>query len=204
MGLFLVEMSGAQAVSKPILQIELQAGSFDQILESIKAKVKNSSVRLLLADECCYFFVKPWPKPQTSTPQLRAQVQELAQKSIPEILSEVDWDFQISQAEGPYDRLLVYAPMSSYYVPWKTAAAKYNLTVEAVEFDSQALARNSDAVVGLALKKDISGQDAQVLNLATSIKKSAHHVLYWIIFLTIALIIIFTAIAGVFWWLKLA
>ncbi len=141
------------------------ADSFKQAKKQLKAK----SVRLLLADDLSYVLELNIPF-DTKPADERKLIKDLIKPEIPEILEADDWDFKETGRKTQKDKqIIAFAPVKSSFSLISQALTDANLKVEAIEPEVVSKVRNSNPLIGMALKQDLKGKDEKVLNL--NIKK---------------------------------
>lgn len=144
----------------PLEDINLPA-----IFKEIKSYFKSNKARLVLEDSLVYLTQVQIPttiKEEEQRKAVHAQVEAL----IPELLTNTDWDYKIDGEEADKFNATVFAPVKGRYEKIKEAAKVAGLELEAIEPQSFSIKRNENALLGLALKKDIKGKDSEVMNLA--------------------------------------
>ncbi|MBT7483515.1 hypothetical protein HN680_01990, partial [Candidatus Peregrinibacteria bacterium] len=137
------------------------ADSFKQAKKQLKAK----TIRLLLADDLSYVLQLNIPF-DTKLNNERQLVEEKIKTEIPEILDHDDWDYKETGRKTQNDKqIIAFAPVQSAFTLISQALADANLKVEAVEPEVVSKIRNTNPLIGIALKKDLKGKDEKVLNI---------------------------------------
>lgn len=130
----------------------------------IKTTVGSNRVRILLPDE--YSYVLELSIPATVAPhQERVYIHEQLSRHIPEVLHANDWDYKEITSKGTEKNVLIFAPVKVAYDAIYKAVQESDLPIEAVEPVAIAGKRNNNPILGLAMKKDITGKDEEILNV---------------------------------------
>ncbi len=134
--------------------------ALNQILKSFPAK----TVRVLLADELAY--VARFTLTGTLTNQeLRQAVRQQVAKLIPESFNDLAWDYRVIKQVKNQREILVFAPVVEPFSLIAAALRQAKLVIEAIEPQEIARTRHAEPIIGLALKRDLKGQDQRVLNV---------------------------------------
>ena len=164
--LYAVTPASADQEIEKIVAYDCAVQTAPQALEKILTKLITlpRSLRLLLADEYAYITDVSIPS-KLSPEEERLAVQEAAQVLIPEELATVVWDYKIKEVHAQTATATVLVPVVRAYKPLEEAITQAGIILEAVEATQLALERHENPVIGIALKADITGKDAIVLNL---------------------------------------
>lgn len=144
--------------------------SLAQIIEKLRVK----KIRILIDDSFSYVLRVNVAKNLRGIEE-RKYVSEKIKEKIPEVLHDDDWDykeirFNLSQGKENRDtkekEVLVFSPVKYLMELISKAVVNLGIEVEAIEPVEIAATRNSNPVIGLALKDDISGNDKDVLNIS--------------------------------------
>ena len=134
------------------------------ILTAVKEKLKTDRLRLLLSQEASYV-VKTEIDAVWDDDSQRSAVLEKITGQIPEELKADDWDYKVIAQHKDKQEIVAFAPVRQLFAAVSLAMKEVGLKVEAIEPEEIALERDSDPLIGLALKTDLKGKDSQVLNL---------------------------------------
>lgn len=160
--------TGKKMVFNQVLNIDLDFNNLEKTLNQLKLKLGNSGWRVLISDELSYVFDLVFPK---TTNLSRELIFKEVLQIVPEELTDLDWDYKfLPNNEADEQKIKVFSPVQEYWLKLKHAFSEAEIEVEAVESEEIALTRNSNALIGLALKTDLSGRDKNVLNLGVSKK----------------------------------
>lgn len=167
----IVNVGGAGKVSETV-EFGWTYETLDIVLSKVKDKLKAKKIRVLLADELSYVLRLKIPS-EISSKKEREYIAEIVSKKIPEVLEEGDWDYRelrFNIAQRTRDKsgereVVVFSPVKAVFIALSEAVKKVGLEVEAIEPEAIAKTRDTNPLVGLALKKDIKGKDKEVLNL---------------------------------------
>lgn len=143
--------------------------SLGDSFKQAKKQLKSKSIRILLGDDLSYVLSLNIPF-DTKSKDERQLIETKIKPEIPEILSSDDWDFKETGRKTQKDKqVIAFAPVKSSFTLISQALVDSGLKAEAIEPAVVAKIRNTDPVIGIALKKDLKGKDEKVLNL--NIKK---------------------------------
>jgi len=145
----------------------------DIVLAKIVDSFKKRKVRILLGENLSYVVRLTIPVGFDSKKE-RDLIAEKLTESIPENLNDNEWDYKevdyavADQKEKNGDKeVIIFSPVKSFFHALSSAVKKLDIEVEAIEPEAYAKSRNANPLIGLAIKKDISGKDNDVLNLST-------------------------------------
>lgn len=161
---------GRKPIVKDIAEYKWTAKTLTNVLLKIKEDLNPKSVRILLDDELSYVLTLNIPK-ELKLPDERAVVAEKIAERIPEILENDDWDFKEINQTKDEKEILVFAPVREFLETLNNAFYQAKLKIEVIEPVSVARKRNSNPIIGLALKQDIRGRDEEVLNIEAETEK---------------------------------
>ncbi|MBD3366345.1 hypothetical protein GF360_03335 [candidate division WWE3 bacterium] len=141
------------------------------ILDDLFATVGKRKVRILLRKDLYYL-----ANFEFDTPPDRQDVLSKAAAKFPENLDEYSWDFRIENQNAKKTQftkptqeekiqVTAFAPVKEIYQKIVKPIQAAGINIEAVEPEELAKKRHVIPEIGLALKKDIKGKDAKVLNL---------------------------------------
>jgi len=140
--------------------------SFTKAFLYFKNKFKIQNIRILLSDDLSYY-LKLYVPTNIQNDKERDFIYKKICYEIPEVFGDEEWDYRelnTSDKVG-YKRAIVFAPVKRIYVDLADVTKRINLHVSAIEPVSFAKLRNSNPIIGLALKTDIKGKDERILNL---------------------------------------
>jgi len=143
-----------------------------------------SNVRVLMAEEHLYVFQLSFDE-KTKNNKIRSAILELAQKIVPEEIDDETWDYKLLDENATYPKIavsglalidpqeksqkaLVMVPVGRIFKPLVSALNDRGCKVEAVENSALAGDRHSNPIIGLAMKTDLKGKDASVLNIQST------------------------------------
>lgn len=171
----LVAESGDNRIGKstkykvPSYPNQWSAKNLANVLGDVYKKFKAKKIRILLGDNLNYTFNLNIPGDLTGKEE-REYVFEKVRELVPENLSETDWDYREIKSKLKHanqtKKVIVFVPVKGLYDMLQMALDNSSFEVEAIEPELIAGLRNSNPLVGLAMKKDIKGKDQEVLNLS--------------------------------------
>jgi hypothetical protein len=144
--------------------------TLDMVLSKMKTQLKAKRIRVLIGDDLSYVLRLTMP----STLGKKEEKEYLAKKiseQIPEELSDTQWDYKelyLDATKKPSKeekKVVVFSPVKGFFEKLSRALEKLDLVVEAIEPEVIAKTRDTDPIIGLAMKKDIKGKDEDVLNI---------------------------------------
>jgi hypothetical protein len=158
---------GLVTVQKPrtvkvIWEKTLDLTNLDQVLNQLTSKLGHKNWHVLIADELCYYFELSFSPFVTVS---REEIAEQILTDIPEELSDEDWDYKLERSEAGNLVAKVFSPVQEYWQVFKKALKQAEMEVVAVEPETLAKTRNPHPMIGVALKSDLVGVDANVLNI---------------------------------------
>ncbi len=149
------------------------SNTLDMSLSKLTEKLNTRKFRLLLDDRFSYVLRMTIPAGLSENEE-RILISNNISEKIPEMLSELDWDYKeikfsyspSAAADGRKDKdVLVFSPVKYVMELLIKAVDSLGLTIEAMEPVEIAVTRNSNPLIGLSMKEDISGKDHEVLNI---------------------------------------
>lgn len=146
--------------------------TLDIVFSKIKEKFEAKKVRILIGEDQSYVLRMKVPQDLSGIKE-RQYIAEKISEEIPEQLTDRQWDFKElrfdypkgSKRKGNEKEVVVFAPLRGLFENLSAAVEKTGLIVEAIEPEVISKTRNSNPLIGLALKTDIKGKDEDVLNL---------------------------------------
>jgi hypothetical protein len=139
--------------------------TFDIALAELVNKFKSKEYRLLLSDDLAYVLRVEVPG-NVAKNSVREFVHTKIQEKIPENVDENEWDYkEIKGKPGELQVVIAFAMVKKFSDILNKALSATPLIIEAVEPETIAKTRDSNAYIGLALKDDITGRDEDVLNI---------------------------------------
>jgi hypothetical protein len=127
-------------------------------------EIGKEKARILLGSDSYYLVKLPYTKEIT-----REEILKTISGRIPEILDEHSWDYR-KEGEDSKEEIIAFAPVKNIYEQIVLPLVESEIQIEATEPEEIAKKRDNNPVIGLALKKDISGKDEDVLNIDTAKK----------------------------------
>ena len=155
-------------------------------LEDILHKEKLNKVRVLVADDLAYSLELEIDKGLKSE---RDFIAKEIEKEIPELLENQDWDYSVTKETKEKKKVLVFALVGNLWKVLKEFFQQSNVEVEAIESISLAQKRNKNPFIALTEKKDIRGNDDEVLNLTLDVDKKTPFLSYFLVFLLISVLV---------------
>ena len=146
------------------------AETIEDVLKGILKKLKTDKILLLLGEDLAYVTTLTLPKATPAT-QERAAVYEQIRHLIPEILTDWNWDYMVTDVRRGSKNILVFAPVMEKFQIVSNALHKLGCEVNAVEPAPVSKLRNRDPFIGIAQKKDIKGDDSRTLNIELAVIK---------------------------------
>lgn len=161
--------------SKLFDSVELgwDSNTFDISLSQILTKLKSKRIRVLLDNTISYTLRLSIPTGINEI-QERKLISEKIKEKIPEVLKDEDWDYKEIQfnvssknqtTKGKEREVIVFSPVKYVTELLRKAKSNLNLEIEAIEAVEIAQTRNTNPMIGIALKEDIKGDDKDVLNI---------------------------------------
>ncbi len=166
----LVDPGGKKVLES--LELGWDEKTLDLSLAKIIEKFKSKKIRILLDDLYSYVLRIKVPVVFNENEE-RKYVSDRITEKIPELLADNDWDykdinFNISsekKQQSEEKEVLVFSPVKYIFEIISAAVVKMEVEVEAVEPVEISLTRDTNPIIGLALKEDVSGRDKDVLNI---------------------------------------
>lgn len=134
------------------------------ILKDIIKKIDSKNIYLLLSDSLAYTVRFTIPAHIQGSEE-RTYVLRRISEVIPEELENDDWDYKEQKLIGEEKEVLAFAVVKNKFQSINKELLDLKLNIIAVEPAIISRTRNEDPFIGIALKKDISGQDNKTLNL---------------------------------------
>jgi hypothetical protein len=159
--------SGKNAAEEKLLEKEWQSGQLSEIFAELKNKFKFSVLRILLGDDLSYSLILTIPKDEyEKAPKKRDFIYLRIKEMIPEILTDDEWDYKKEPITDKKNYTIrVFSPVKQFFLELQSAAKKNRIKIDAIESISNAFLRNPDVVASVLNKKDITGNDEDVLNV---------------------------------------
>jgi len=149
----------------PLAEFVWNKDSLLASFQQVKSQIPGKKIRLLLGDDLSYTTNLNIPA-NIQPKDERQTVTEKVKEVIPELLNNQDWDYKQTGKTNQTDKeIIVFAPVKDKFLLINTAIQQAGLQLEAVEPQIIAKIRNDDPIIGLALKKDLKGEDKTVLNI---------------------------------------
>ena len=143
--------------------------TLDLSLAKAAKEFKIKTLRILLSKEVSYVLRLNVPS-NLSGQEERNYIAKKASETIPENLTDLDWDYRevrFGDAKSEKEKsVIVFAPVKGLFKLLSDSANKLNINVEAVEAEAISAVRNASPIIGLAIKEDLGGKDADVLNIS--------------------------------------
>lgn len=165
---------------KIVKSIELgwTSETLELALGQLKKELKILSARILFGQEVSYVVKFEIPGGLQNAEERKYISQKMSEK-IPEALTDSQWDykelrFKVSEKTGEGSEtkdVIVFSPVGNVLKVLEKAILTVGIEVEAMEPEEIAKTRDSNPIVGLALKEDIKGSDAGVLNIKPESKE---------------------------------
>ena len=166
-----VEVSGRAKVKKRI-KIDWKWSSLMNALAQMVDALEMKSAYLVLGEQFSYDLKFLIPQSMQGLEE-RRYVFEIVKNKIPEELVDEEWDFrETGVGDDDLKEVFVFVPVKAKFQLIKMYLRDAGCRILAVEPEVIARSRNSDPVIGMALKKDFSGKDQETLNIL-SLKSEA-------------------------------
>lgn len=158
---------------KSAIEYGFDINTLDVVLENIKQKFNAKNVRILVGDSLSYLVRLRIPADLQDADE-RDYISKNISEKIPEVLGNDEWDYKdlhfniakSERGEGSKEKdVVVFSPVRGVFRALSEAVNKVGLKVEAIEPETISKTRDTNPLVGLAMKKDIKGKDEDVLNL---------------------------------------
>lgn len=158
---------------KDVLEYGFDVNTLDVVFENIKQKFKVKSVRILVGDSLSYVLRLKVPTGLEGDDEREFISKKISEK-IPEVLGDSEWDYKdlhfnvskSAKSEGNSEKdVIVFSPVRGVFRALSQAANKVDLKIEAIEPEAVSKTRDTNPLIGLAMKSDIEGKDKDVLNL---------------------------------------
>ena len=154
------------------IEVGWDENTFEISLAKIIEKLKSKKVRILLNDVFSYVIRLKVPVGMNKAEERIFVSGEISEK-IPEFLNDRDWDYKEinfnmtsrSGVEESVKDVLVFSPVKYLLDLLSKVVNKTGIEVEAVEPVEIAITRNSNPIIGLALKDDLNREDKEELNI---------------------------------------
>jgi Tfp pilus assembly PilM family ATPase len=161
----LAQVAVAKTVSiQKKFRVSFDDTNINEALFQLMAKVKSKKVYLLLGQEYCYVVNFSIPS-HILLSEERNFVYKRISESVPEIITEKDWDFKVITKNNDEKKILAFAFVKNKFELIRKAIEKIEVEVVAIEPEEISVLRNSNPVIGVAIKNDIYGNDESVLNI---------------------------------------
>ena len=135
--------------------------SLTDSFKQAKNQLKTKTIRLLLADDLSYVLQLNIPL-NTKSKDERKLIEDKIKTEIPEILEDEDWYFkETGRKTQSHKQIIAFAPIKSVFTLISQALTNANLKVEAIEPEVVSKIRNTNPLIGIALKKDIEAKDGK-------------------------------------------
>lgn len=160
----------ARVNTKPSIKVkkgkeaEWSDDTLSNILSDLKKEFSLKKIRILLSEDVVYVTTLKI-KAGLKGSSVREAVASGIVEQFPEALDNEDWDFKTIKKNEDFTEVIAFAPVKDMYRQISASVNEAGLDVEAVEPEQVAGSRHKDPIVGIALKKDLSGKDDEVLNL---------------------------------------
>lgn len=138
--------------------------NISEVIKILKEKLRFRNVRLLIDDDLSYVMKLSLPAKVDKVNERNAIFEKFS-SHVPDELKDTEWDYKVLGSNGPEIEVLAFAPVRNEFEKVLQGLTSNKVDIEAVEPVLLSSTRNENPVLGLAMKKDISGDDANVLNL---------------------------------------
>lgn len=147
--------------------------NLSSLLTKLVGSTGQKKFRVLLADELAVVLDLNIPKDATDERQV---VKEKAMAETGLKLTSDNWDYKLTKTKLNEKQVKFFAPEEDFWHLFTNAVTEAGLEIEAMEPSALSLERHSNPVIGLALKKDLSGNDEAVLNVQPTTPTSFDYV----------------------------
>lgn len=154
--------------------VKFVSSNIREAIHLLATKFNLLKVHLLLGSE--YTYVVKFTIPvHIQLSEERSYVYKRMSELVPEVVTDEDWDFKVVSQTKEEKTVLVFALVQNSFKPVRESLMNSNIEVEAIEPDEISQIRNSNPIIGIAIKDDMYGNDEKSLNINLENLKDTKH-----------------------------